>query len=61
MAFFCKQPDEVCSDAITQGDIWDAQKDIAYASIGSIIALLLHSLWGTKTSKKETVGLNIDQ
>ena len=61
MALFCKQPDEVCSAAITQGDIWDAQKDIAYAIIGSIIALLLHSLWGKKTGKKGTEGLNIDQ
>ncbi|MBG7602988.1 MAG: DUF2238 domain-containing protein, partial [Gammaproteobacteria bacterium] len=34
----------------TQGDIWDAQKDMAYATIGSIIALLLHCLWGSKTS-----------
>ena len=48
MVLFCKQPDEVCLDAVTQGDIWDAQKDIAYAVIGSIIALLLHSLWGSR-------------
>ena len=61
MVLFCKQPDEVCSEAITQGDIWDAQKDIAYAIIGSIIALLLHSLWGRKISKKGMKGLNIDQ
>lgn len=52
MLLFCQQPPEVCSEVITQGDIWDAQKDIAYAIIGSIIALLLHSLWGRKTSKK---------
>jgi putative membrane protein len=51
MVLFCKQPPEVCSEAITQGDIWDAQKDIAYAIIGSIIALLSHILWGRKTSK----------
>ena len=54
MVVFCEQPDEVCLEAITQGDIWDTQKDIAYAIIGSIIALLLHSLWGRKTSKKGT-------
>ncbi len=48
MALFCKQADEICAAAITQGDIWDAQKDIAYAILGSIIALLLHSLWGRK-------------
>jgi len=55
MAVFCKQPDEVCSEAITQGDIWDVQKDMAYAIIGSIIALLLHSLWGSKTQSSEVV------
>ncbi len=52
MVLFCKQPNEICFEAITQGDIWDAQKDIAYAIIGSIIALLLHSLLGRKISKK---------
>ena len=52
MVVFCEQPIEVCSEAITQGDIWDAQKDIAYAIIGSIMALLLHSLWGSKTRPK---------
>lgn len=49
MAVFCKQPDAVCSAALTQGDIWDAQKDITYAIIGSITALLLHSLWHGRT------------
>jgi len=53
MLVFCNQPDPVCSEAITQGDTWDAQKDIAYAMIGSIIALFLHSLWGSKTHKRE--------
>lgn len=51
MLVFCTQSDQVCSEAITQGDIWDAQKDIAYATIGAAIALILHSLWGSKTSK----------
>ena len=50
MVLFCKQAHEACFEAITQGDIWDAQKDIAYAIIGSMIALLLHRLWGGKTS-----------
>jgi putative membrane protein len=53
MVLFCQQTDRSCFEVITQGDIWDAQKDIAYAMIGSIIALLLHSLWGSKTSKKK--------
>lgn len=48
MVVFCDLPEAVCSDAITQGDIWDAQKDMAYAVIGSLIALLLHSVWGAK-------------
>jgi len=61
MALFCRQSDEVCSEVITQGDIWDAQKDIAYAIVGSIIALLSHSLWGRRTSRKGAAGLNIDQ
>ncbi len=49
MVAFCKQPDELCSIAITQGDIWDAQKDMAYAMIGSVLALLLHRIWGSKS------------
>ncbi len=50
MVLFCKQAEEVCFEAITQGDIWDAQKDMAYAIIGSIIALLLHGFWAGKTN-----------
>ncbi|MEN8169236.1 MAG: DUF2238 domain-containing protein [Pseudomonadota bacterium] len=57
MVLFCKQAEEVCSVAITQGDIWDAQKDMAYAVIGATIALLLHSLWGSKTRLKKPVSL----
>ena len=53
MIVFCEQSLEACSEAITQGDIWDAQKDIAYAVIGSLIAMLMHSLWGKKTAKTE--------
>ena len=37
MVLFCKQAEEVCFEAITQGDIWEAQKDMAYAIIGSMI------------------------
>lgn len=44
MAAFCQQPDDVCSTAVTQGDIWDTQKDMAYAAVGSLIALGLHAL-----------------
>ncbi|MGB5965591.1 MAG: DUF2238 domain-containing protein [Sulfurimonadaceae bacterium] len=49
MVMFCEYSSEVCLEALTQGDIWDAQKDMAFAIIGSILALLLHSLWGKKT------------
>lgn len=49
---FCKQPEEICLEAITQGDMWDAQKDITYAVIGSILALLLHLLLGSKSTKQ---------
>lgn len=52
MAVFCQQPDDICLDAITQGDMWDAQKDIAYAVVGSTLALLLHLVWGSKTANK---------
>ena len=53
---FCKLPNEACIEAITQGDTWDAQKDIAYAVIGSIIAVLLHSLLSSKTRAKDGLG-----
>jgi len=52
MALFSNRPDEICARAVTQGDVWDAQKDIAYAVIGSVVALLLHSVWGSKTRKE---------
>ena len=54
MALFCQQPAGACSEAITQGDVWDAQKDIAYAIIGSLIALLIHSLWASKRREKRS-------
>lgn len=54
MVVFCQQTAQVCFEALTQGDIWDAQKDITYAIFGSILALILHSLWGKKTRKEET-------
>ncbi len=59
MVLFCKQPAEACLAAITQGDIWDAQKDIAYAIVGSLIALLLHSLLGSRKNKMK--GFAIEQ
>lgn len=49
MVVFSKQSDEVSAELMTQGDVWDAQKDITYAIIGSLIALLLHIAWGSKT------------
>ena len=45
---FCPFEQIVCLDGVTQGDIWDAQKDILYAVLGSVIALLLHKYLGSK-------------
>lgn len=46
MAAFCKQTELACAQALTQGDVWDAQKDMAYAIIGAMLALGLHRGWG---------------
>jgi putative membrane protein len=51
MALFCEQPAERCSVAITQGDVWDAQKDMAYAGIGALTAYLLHSFRTVKETE----------
>ena len=45
---FCPFEQQICFDGLTQNDMWDAQKDILYAVIGSLIALLIHMKWGTK-------------
>lgn len=49
MEVFCPQPQQICLEQLTQGDVWDAQKDMLFAVIGSVFALLLHNLWGKKT------------
>ncbi len=49
MLLFSHHSNEVSAEILTQGDVWDAQKDISYAIIGSLIALLLHVMWGSKT------------
>lgn len=49
MVVFSDRPAEASAHVVTQGDVWDAQKDLAYAMIGAVIALLLHILWGSKT------------
>ena len=59
MVVFCQETEEVCSLAITQGDIWDAQKDMAYAVIGSVIAIILHSLFARKTRNNRADELRI--
>lgn len=46
MVLFCREPD--CFQLVTQGDEWDTQKDMAYAFIGAVIALLIHSIRGQK-------------
>ena len=40
MVIFCREPD--CSRFVTQQDVWDTQKDMAYATVGACIAMLLH-------------------
>jgi len=47
-----KETEEICLANVTQGDMWDAQKDIAYAVFGSLIAMPLHRIWGSKNSEK---------
>jgi putative membrane protein len=49
MEVFCPKPQDICLEQLTQGDIWDAQKDMLFAVIGSVLALILHNLWGKKT------------
>lgn len=49
MVLFCKAPD--CLALVTQGDQWDTQKDMAYAAVGSVIALLIHRKWGRNKLK----------
>jgi len=49
VAVLCTDKQQVCMEAITQGDVLDTQKDILYAVVGSIIAWQLHRLWGSKT------------
>ena len=51
ITLFTNQPDDICAKNLTQGDVWDAQKDIAYAVIGAVVALLLHKVWGEKSRK----------
>ena len=43
-------PEAGGSYIITQGDEWDAQKDIAYAIIGALIALFVHKMAAKKVS-----------
>jgi len=52
MVLFCTEPD--CLQLVTQGDAWDTQKDMAYACIGAVIALLIHIKWERIRVKKGT-------
>jgi putative membrane protein len=53
MVFFCPLGEAACASAVTQGDVWDAQKDMIYSVIGAAIALLLHMLWGERREAKQ--------
>jgi putative membrane protein len=52
MIVFCREPD--CLQFITQRDAWDTQKDMAYATVGAVIALLLHRFL-TRDGRQNTV------
>ena len=49
MVVFCNAPD--CQLLVTQGDEWDAQKDMAFALIGGCMAILIHSLLWSDDNK----------
>jgi putative membrane protein len=48
MALFCPGTELECFDGVTQGDLWDTQKDMAFAVIGASITMLMHSMWGKR-------------
>jgi putative membrane protein len=50
MVIFCREPD--CLQFIIQKDVWDTQKDMAYATIGAVIALLTHRYFSREGRKK---------
>lgn len=50
MVIFCREPD--CSQFVTQKDVWDTQKDMAYATIGAVTALLVHRYFSKEGRKK---------
>lgn len=52
MMVFCREPD--CIQFIIQTDEWDTQKDMAYATVGAVITLLLHRFL-TKQGRKNTM------
>ncbi len=56
MSLFSRHTDEVSAELMTQGDVREAQKDISYAVIGSLITMLLHILWSSKTRNVESSG-----
>jgi len=51
MIIFYREPD--CLQFITQNDVWDTQKDMAYATVGAVIAILLHR-YLSKDGRKST-------
>ena len=48
MVLFCPGTGLECFEGVTQGDLWDTQKDMAYAVVGASIAMLMHSMWGKR-------------
>ena len=48
MVLFCPGTELECFVGVTQGDLWDTQKDMAFAVIGASITMLMHSIWGKR-------------
>ena len=53
MVFFCPTTELECFEGVTQGDLWDTQKDMAYAVIGAVVAMLIHSVWGKRQQNEK--------
>ena len=46
-------PDLGIAFMATQGDVWDTQKDMAYAVIGATISMLIHNQWGSRAQTEK--------
>ncbi len=53
MVVFCPLSELECFQGITQDDLWDTQKDMAYAVIGATISMLIHNQWGSRAQTEK--------